>query len=141
MSAARGQHCGTWLLALAALACLATAQAQLFAPQKDVKAYVWTNSTSPDFVWPELSDTDWGMPALLAKPSFGIGFSGGGNRANVLALGWTRALYKVRWFLLAWRVVRGAACRSLGARLSTRGHRDLGVGGSLRARMPSRPTT
>ena len=87
-------HRGALLLALAL--CVAAAQAQLFVPQKDVTAYVWTNSTSPDFVWPELSEGEFGMPALMAKPSFGIGFSGGGNRANVLALGWTRALYKVR---------------------------------------------
>ena len=100
------------LLALiAALAAATAAQAQLFTPQKDVTAYVWTNSTSPDFVWPELSDTDFGMPALMAKPSFGVGFSGGGNRANVLALGWTRALHKVRCLQIGAVAARGVRAR------------------------------
>jgi hypothetical protein len=44
---------------------------------------VWPNYTSPDFIFPELRDDDYGLPDLAAKPSLGIALGGGGFRAMV----------------------------------------------------------
>ena len=47
-------------------------------------------------LWPaELSDTQFGIPALQGKANFGVCVSGGGMRAASLAYGWVRALHEV----------------------------------------------
>lgn len=67
---------------------------------------VWTNSTAPDFVHPELSAGDYGVEALLAKADIGISISGGGIRASCLGYGWLRALNEVRQPRAALRLPR-----------------------------------
>ncbi|KAF8060477.1 OHP1 [Scenedesmus sp. PABB004] len=71
------------------------AREAVFTPRGNVSARVWTNASAPGFVWPELSDTEFGMPALLRRPNLGIALSGGGMRATTLALGWVRALWQM----------------------------------------------
>jgi hypothetical protein len=49
-----------------------------YKPSEPVNVRVWTNSSSsPPFVYPELSDGDFGMPQLQKKPNLGICVSGG----------------------------------------------------------------
>lgn len=53
------------------------------------------DATQPGFVFPELSDGEFGIPNLQAKGSFGIGVSGGGLRATSLAIGWLRGMQRL----------------------------------------------
>jgi hypothetical protein len=46
-------------------------------------------------VYPEVSDTDYGIRHIKEKPSLGLAMSGGGFRAATCAAGWTRGLHKV----------------------------------------------
>jgi len=47
-------------------------------------------------VYPEVSDSAYGMQHIRKKPSLGLAMSGGGFRAATCAAGWTRGLQKVR---------------------------------------------
>lgn len=47
-------------------------------------------------VYPEVSDSAYGMQHIKQKPSLGLAMSGGGFRAATCAAGWTRGLHKVR---------------------------------------------
>ena len=67
----------------------------VFQPTDPAAVHVWTGTDGPDFVYPEQSEGDFGMPELTKKPSFGIAVSGGGYRATTLAYGWLRAMYEV----------------------------------------------
>eukprot|EP00878_Enallax_costatus_P001973 GHUV01002137.1.p1 GENE.GHUV01002137.1~~GHUV01002137.1.p1 ORF type:complete len:169 (+),score=19.58 GHUV01002137.1:1223-1729(+) len=59
-----------------------------------IKVRVWTNVTASDFVYPEVDPrSDFGIDALMERPSLGIAISGGGWRAAALAYGWLRALH------------------------------------------------
>lgn len=78
---------------LSLLACQWGSSQSLYQPNKSVNTYTWAGARSPDFSYPELSNSEWGIPSVLAKPNFGIALSGGGYRATTLALGWVRALY------------------------------------------------
>ena len=40
------------------------------------------DSDKESFVYPEQSDTDWGIQTLKDKPNFGVAVSGGGYRAT-----------------------------------------------------------
>lgn len=54
-------------------------QQSVYRPQAPVTAHLWTDTTSPDFVHPELSDTEFGIPDIIARPNLGIAVSGGGE--------------------------------------------------------------
>eukprot|EP00195_Chlamydomonas_chlamydogama_P014059 CAMPEP_0202914100 /NCGR_PEP_ID=MMETSP1392-20130828/62226_1 /ASSEMBLY_ACC=CAM_ASM_000868 /TAXON_ID=225041 /ORGANISM="Chlamydomonas chlamydogama, Strain SAG 11-48b" /LENGTH=84 /DNA_ID=CAMNT_0049605621 /DNA_START=154 /DNA_END=405 /DNA_ORIENTATION=+ len=63
-------------------------------PDKVFNATIWPGyALTPGWQFPELSSGDYGIPALQAKPNFGVGVSGGGLRATALALGWLRGLH------------------------------------------------
>lgn len=66
-----------------------------YEPDSAYDVRVWKNFTSSNFIFPELADDDFGMPGLQGKPSIGICLGGGGFRANIMSLGWIRALHKV----------------------------------------------
>eukprot|EP00299_Pterocystis_sp_00344_P012466 c5987_g1_i2.p1 GENE.c5987_g1_i2~~c5987_g1_i2.p1 ORF type:complete len:745 (-),score=180.15 c5987_g1_i2:40-2244(-) len=57
-----------------------------------LEVQVWANVTDATFVHPELSETEFGMSSLKAKPNFGVAASGGGIRAAAFQLGAFRAL-------------------------------------------------
>lgn len=60
------------------------------------KVYVFTNATTPDYVYPEINpDSQMYISKLQEKPSLGIAVSGGGWRAAALGYGWLRALHLV----------------------------------------------
>lgn len=59
-----------------------------------VKVYVFTNVTSPDYTYPEISpDSQFYISSVQQKPSLGIAISGGGWRAAALGYGWLRAMH------------------------------------------------
>uniref|UniRef100_A0A383VT98 Uncharacterized protein n=1 Tax=Tetradesmus obliquus TaxID=3088 RepID=A0A383VT98_TETOB len=85
-----------WLCNLVLIIGPSKAEKGLHKPAGPITARVWTNSSSsPPFVYPELSDGEFGMPLLQRKPNLGICVSGGGMRATTLALGWVRALWQM----------------------------------------------
>ena len=58
-------------------------------PPAPLNVTIWPgDSSDPRFVFPELSQGEYGIPALQQKANFGIGVSGGGLRALCLGLGW-----------------------------------------------------
>lgn len=63
-----------------------------------VKVYVFTNVTSPDYTYPEISpNSQFYISSVQQKPSLGIAISGGGWRAAALGYGWLRAMHLVSW--------------------------------------------
>jgi hypothetical protein len=84
------------IVALLALIQYVHARDGVFVPKEPAPVHVWTGTDGADFVYPEQSDGDFGMPALTEKPNFGIAVSGGGYRATTLAYGWLRAMHEVR---------------------------------------------
>jgi hypothetical protein len=64
-------------------------------PFDSVNARVWPSGDPPSF--PEIDDPRVKVPWLSERPSFGIAFSGGGNRAAAAALGQLRALNRLGW--------------------------------------------
>jgi len=66
-------------------------------PASVVRARVWTNATSPGFLYPEQDpspENEFFIPSLLDKPNFGVCMSGGGLRAAILMLGYGRVLWR-----------------------------------------------
>jgi len=62
-------------------------------PKSAYNVTIWPGyALNPGWQFPELGDGDYSIPALKAKPNFGIGVSGGGLRATSLALGWLRGM-------------------------------------------------
>jgi hypothetical protein len=60
-----------------------------YKPAGPVTVRVWTNSSSsPPFVYPELSDGEFGMPQLQKKPNLGICVSGGSLHAGFSYSSW-----------------------------------------------------
>jgi hypothetical protein len=94
-----------------------------FEPESSFDVRTWTNYSSPDFVFPELSDDEFGMPALAAKPSVGVALGGGGFRAGIMALGWIRGLHEV-----------GLACSGNGAAAAQKAANGGHLGPGRRAR-------
>lgn len=67
-----------WLCNLVLIIGPSKAEKGLHKPAGPITARVWTNSSSsPPFVYPELSDGEFGMPLLQRKPNLGICVSGG----------------------------------------------------------------
>ncbi|GAX84700.1 hypothetical protein CEUSTIGMA_g12122.t1 [Chlamydomonas eustigma] len=62
--------------------------------EKLINTTVWPgDATEPGFIFPELSDGPFGIPALQKKANIGIGVSGGGLRAVFLGLGYLRGMH------------------------------------------------
>jgi hypothetical protein len=60
------------------------------------KVFVFTNVTTPDYVYPEINpESQFFISKLQQKPSLGIAISGGGWRAAALGYGWLRAMHLV----------------------------------------------
>jgi hypothetical protein len=75
------------LLSICLLATITTrliAAETAYKPAGPITVRVWTNSSSsPPFVYPELSDGEFGMPQLQKKLNFGICVSGGALTAEL----------------------------------------------------------
>lgn len=54
------------------------------------------NPKVQQLLYPEVSEGDYGIPHIKAKPSLGVAMSGGGFRATTCASGWLRGLHNVR---------------------------------------------
>jgi hypothetical protein len=86
---------------------------------KLINATVWPgDATEPGFVFPELSDGPFGIPALQRKANIGIGVSGGGLRAVFLGLGYLRGMHMLGHLNKA-RYLGGASGGSFAVALTT----------------------
>lgn len=63
-----------------------------------------------------MSDSEYGIDHIKAKPSLGLAMSGGGFRAATCAAGWARGLHKVTYLSL---VLDGTASRDVPLDAST----------------------
>jgi hypothetical protein len=67
---------------------------KVYTPPDPLTFRTWVAANESWFIYPEqLQGSNYSIPILLRKPSFGIAISGGGMRAATTGLGHLKALY------------------------------------------------
>lgn len=78
------------------LAALPSLSASLYKPPAALPANAFVGGNESWFVFPEISPcSNYSIPSIISRPSFGIALSGGGMRVATVGLGFLRGLHQV----------------------------------------------